>query len=97
MGFKVCKFVEGKLYTKNLLASIKTLTNSEPYAASKISIRLPVSLIGRFSQVITSNWREENLPNYTCHERFTEQFSQLQTGSEAGFTVIGGFLKAATS
>ncbi len=34
-------------------------------------------------------------PKYTCHGRFTEQFSESQPGSGASFTVTGGFLNAA--
>jgi hypothetical protein len=47
--------------------------------------------------VTTTHWAGESRPKYTSHGRFTEQISESQPGSEASFTVTGGFMNAAKS
>jgi hypothetical protein len=73
------------LNKKIFLASMKTFSNTETCTESRHRIfpRLTISVISR--------------PKYTCHGRFTEQFSESHPGYRASFTVTGGFLNAATS
>jgi hypothetical protein len=71
---------------KFLLASLKTLIDSENCSESRIKFlfRLSFALIGQF------------FPVY-IHSRLSEQFSGSQSGYETTFRDTGGYQKARTS
>jgi hypothetical protein len=76
---------------------MKTLTDLETFTESRIKIvlRLTIQYLCHWS--VFSAWspligQGKSRPKYTCHERFTEEFSE----AGASFTVTGGFLNAAT-
>jgi hypothetical protein len=85
--------------TKILIASVKTLTNSETCTLSRIKIlpRLTISVIGQFfpRDHLLLDRGKVGLNMYTCHGRFTEQF--LESGASFTLTIVGGFLNAAAS
>ena len=71
---------------KILLASLKTLTDSENCSESRIKFlfRLSFPLIGNFFLAY-------------IHSRLSEKFSELQAGFETTFKGTGGYQKAGTS
>jgi hypothetical protein len=75
-----------KINVKFLLASLKTLTNSEKFSVSciKFLVRLSFTLIGSISPVY-------------IHCRLSEQISEQQAAFGTNFRVTGGFQIAGTS
>ncbi len=83
-----------------LLASMKTLTNTEACTESRHGIlsRLTICVIGWFPprDHLSLDRGKVGLTIHV-HGRFTEQFSESHQGYGASFTVTGGILNAATS
>ncbi len=84
--FLVCALFKRKINIKFLLASVKTLTNSNSYSERRniFKCRLSFALIGRF------------FPLY-IHSRLWEQFSGTQAAFGTTFRDTSGFQKAGTS